>query len=57
MEQRSLDFYNDESHALYLQLDKEQQRSLSHQMTLLIIAVFQAQEKTHHDQPQQSNQD
>jgi len=57
MEQRSLDFDNDESHALYLQLDKEQQRSLTHQMTLLIIAVFQAQEKTHHDQPQQSNSD
>ncbi len=57
MEQRSLDFYNDESHALYLQLDKEQQRSLIHQMTLLIIAVYKAQEKIRHDQSQPSNQD
>lgn len=57
MEQRSLEFYYDESHALYLQLDKEQQQSLTHQMTLLIIAVFHAQEKAHHDQTQPSNQD
>jgi len=57
MDQRSFDFSNDESHALYLQLDKEQQQSLIDQMSLLIIAVFQAQEKIHHAPSQQPNQD
>ena len=50
MEQRNLDFNHDESHALYLLLDLDQQQSLLDLMAELIIHVFHEQEKTHHDQ-------
>ena len=49
MEQRSFDFNNDESHPLYLQLDKPPQQSLIDLMAALIATVFQKQENTHHD--------
>ena len=57
MDQRSFDFCDDESHPIYLQLDKEQQQSLIDQMTLIMIAVFQAQEKIHHEPSPPSIQD
>ena len=56
MDQRSLDFTNNQSHEIYLQLDKAQQQSVVELMTLLITAVFQAQEKAHHDQSQHAKQ-
>ncbi len=56
MDQRSLDFTNHQSHEIYLQLDQEHQQSIIDLMTLLITAVFQAQEKTHHDQSQHAKQ-
>ncbi len=57
MEQRRLDFNNDESHRLYLQLDKEHQQSLIGLMVALITTVFQEQEKTHDAQSQHANKD
>ncbi len=57
MDQRSFDFCDDESHPFYLQLDKEQQQSLIDQMTLIMIAVFQAQEKIRHEPSPPSTQD
>lgn len=56
MDQSSLDFNNNESHQIYLQLDKAHQQSLIDLITLLITTVFQTQEKTHHDQSLHSDQ-
>ena len=56
MDQPSLDFNNNESHQIYLQLDEARQQSLIDLMTLLITTVFQAQEKIHHDQSKHSDQ-
>ena len=49
MNQGSLDFNNDKSHELYLQLDKAHQQSIIELMALLIISVYQAQEKNQND--------
>ncbi len=54
MDQHRFDFGNDDPHPLYRQLDEQQQQSLIDWMAALIVTVFQAREKTHHDQ---SNQD
>ena len=54
MDQRSFEFSNDESHPFYLQLEKEQQQPLIELMSTLIITLFQAQEKTQHDQSHRS---
>ena len=56
MDQRRLDFNNNQSHEIYLQLDKEHQQIVVDLMALLIAAVFQAQEKAHHDQLRHSEQ-
>ncbi len=56
MDQRSLDFSNEHSHEIYLQLDKADQQSLIDLMTLLISTVFHAQETIHHDQSPHSEQ-
>lgn len=56
MDQRRFDFSNDESHPLYLQLNKADQSSLINLMSQLIIIVYQAQEIIHDEQSTASEQ-
>ncbi len=57
MNQRSLDFENDESNRFFRMLDPDQQQSLIDLMAALITHVFHERENIHHDQLQQSSQD
>jgi hypothetical protein len=57
MDQRSLDYNNDKSHEIYLQLDQADRKSLIDLMALLIAAVFHSQEEKNHDQSHNPNKD
>ena len=47
MDQRNLDFSNDQSHEIYLQLDDAHKQSIVDLMALLIINVYKTQEDQH----------